>query len=140
MKRKIVISLLILTIFIGCNESNKVVFPNQEYEDVEWSKLEKERNIAIKHLFANEYSSSHLIRLRGAEVPHYHDRHNLIVSIISGKSILHFKEHNVLLSKGDVITIPKGVYHWAENVSGEASVVFATFAPAFKGKDKRLAE
>ena len=138
--RKKIGTLLLLLMFIGCSDSPKVVFPDKGYENVEWSKVEKEKNIAIRHLFRNEYSSGHLIRIRGEELPHYHDRHNLTVSILSGKSIIHFKEHDVALSEGDVINIPKGVYHWAENIGSEASIVFATFSPAFKGKDKRLAQ
>ncbi len=140
MKTKTVTILLTLAIFTGCSHSPKVVFPNKGYQDVEWSKKEKEENIAIRHLSRNEYSSSHLIRIQGEELPHYHDGHNLTVYILSGKSIVHFKDHEVTLYEGDVITIPKGIYHWAENIDGEASVVFATFSPAFKGKDKRLAE
>jgi mannose-6-phosphate isomerase-like protein (cupin superfamily) len=140
MKIKIVTRLLILAIFMGCSHSPKVVFPDKGYENVEWSKKEKEKNIAIRHLFRNEYSSSHLIRIRGKELPHYHDGHNLTVSVLSGKSIVHFRNHEVVLYEGDVINIPKGIYHWAENIDGEASVVLATFSPAFNGKDKRLAD
>jgi len=138
MKKKLT-TLLISAIFMGCTHSPKIVYPDKGYQDIAWSQAEKAKNIAIRHLFANEYSSNHLIRLRGQEPPHYHDTHNLTVMIISGESILHFRDHEVILHKGDVITIPKGVYHWAENIDGEASVVFATFAPAYRGKDRRLA-
>jgi mannose-6-phosphate isomerase-like protein (cupin superfamily) len=131
---------LVLVTFLGCSHNPKVVFPTKAYQDIIWSESEKKKNIALKHLARNEYSSSHLIRIKDREVPHYHDTHNLTVVMISGKSIIHFKEHEVVLEKGDVVTVPKGTYHWAENIDGEASVVFATFSPAFKGKDKRLAE
>jgi mannose-6-phosphate isomerase-like protein (cupin superfamily) len=135
-----IIILLILSVSLGCTQHSKVVFPEKGYQDIQWSKAEKKKNIALRHIFRNEYSSAHLIRIKGQEPPHYHDKHNLTVSIISGTSILHFKDHEVVLYKGDVITIPKGVYHWAENIDSEASVVFATFSPAFSGKDKRLAK
>ena len=140
MRKKIATIALISATFIGCTHSPKIVFPDKGYQDIEWSKSEKERDIAIRHLSKNEYSSSHLIRLKGQEPPHYHDNHNLMVSMISGESILHFKDHEVVLYEGDVITIPKGVYHWAENIDSEASVVFATFSPAFRGVDRRLAK
>jgi len=139
MRKKTATVALISISFMGCTNPTKMVFPNRGYQNVQWSKSEKERDIAIKHLYKNEYSSSHIIRLKGQEPPHYHDRHNLTVSMISGETILHFKDHEVLLYEGDVVTIPKGVYHWAENVDSEASVVFATFSPAFSGKDNRLA-
>ena len=127
--------------FWGCNskdEVNKVAFPNQLYKNIVWESSEKEKNIAVRHLARTEHSSSHLLHIKGAEKPHFHDQHDLTVTIISGKSIIHFKEHQVVLNQGDVVSIPKGTYHWAENIDKEASVVFATFSPAYKGKDKRL--
>ena len=132
-------TLLISATFIGCTHTPQIVYPNKGYQDIEWSQAEKAKNIAIRHLSSNEYSSTHLIRLKGEETPHYHDRHNLTVMIISGESIVHFHNHEVVLYEGDVITIPKGIYHWAENIDSEASVVFAIFSPAFRGKDIRLA-
>jgi len=128
------------TLFMGCNHSARVVFPHKGYENVQWSNTEKEKNIAIKHLFRNEYSSNHLIRLKNQELPHYHDKHNLTIMIISGETILHFSDREVRLKQGDVVTIPKGTYHWVENIDSEASVAFATFSPPFKGKDRRLAK
>jgi len=125
-------------LFIGCNDSSRVFTPHKDYKNIEWSNAEKEQNIAIKHLFRNEYSSNHLIRLKNQEPPHYHDKHNLMIMIISGKTILHFSDHEVHLKQGDVAIIPKGTYHWAENIDSEASVAFATFSPPFGGKDRRL--
>jgi len=64
----------------------------------------------------------------------------LTVSVISGAAVIHFKNHEVSLLPGDVIYIPKGTFHWAENMDPVASVAFAVFAPAFDGKDRRKAE
>ena len=94
----------------------------------------------MKTLYRGDDSSAHLIRLKGRELPHYHDQHDLNVSLLSGKCIIHFIDHAVTMLPGDVVFIPQGSYHWAENIDPLASVVFAVFAPAFDGKDKRLAE
>ena len=120
----------------------KVVFPNIEYKskNIEWTLTQKSQNIALKHLKRTKEISTHIIRLKGQEKPHYHDRHSLQVLILSGKSQIHFKDHTVLLEKGDMVIIPKGTFHWAENLSKEASIVLATYSPAFDGKDKRLAK
>ena len=131
--------LLALTSF-GYIHGTKIVFPNKIYQDTEWTKAEKEKNIAFKNLAHTKQSSSHLVRIKGQEVPHYHDSHSSIVTVISGKSILHFKDLDVTIEAGDVVNIPKGTYHWAENVDANATVVFVTFFPAYKGKDKRLAK
>ena len=138
--QKIYLLILGSFIFLGCSDESKVVLPTKEYKNIEWSSADKAKNIALKHLSRNEYSSSHLIRIKESEKPHYHDTHNLTVTVLEGDSIIHFKEHKVLLHKGDVVYIPKGTYHWAENIDSEASVVFATFSPAFNGKDKRLVD
>ena len=124
----------------ACTHNPKIVFPKKGYQNVQWSAKEQSQNISVRHLAHTEYSSSHLIRLKGAEKPHFHDYHDLTVTIISGKAIVHFWNHEVVLEKGDVVTIPKGVYHWAENIDSDASVVFATFSPPYRGKDKRLAK
>ena len=127
--------------FVGCsNHQPKVVFPDKGYENMEWSASAKAQNIAVFHLTQDAYSSTHLIRIKGSEKPHYHDQHDLTVTILEGESIIHFRDHEVILYQGDVIHIPKGTYHWAENIDSKASVVFATFSPAFRGKDKRLAD
>jgi len=136
---KIIPIISIALLLIGCDERPKVVLPNIQYKNIEWSSSEKSKNIALKHLSRNEQSSTHLIRIKGSEKPHYHDTHNLTVTILEGDSIIHFKDQNISLHQGDVVYIPKGTYHWAENIDSEASVVFAVFSPAYKGKDNRLA-
>jgi mannose-6-phosphate isomerase-like protein (cupin superfamily) len=131
--------LLASFLFVGCTtHHSKVVLENKGYQNVQWTEEEKQKEIAIRHMSRTEYSSTHLLRVRGAEKPHVHDHHDLTVTVISGKSIIHFKDHEVVLEKGDVVHIPRGTYHWAENIDPEASVAFAVFSPAYKGKDKRL--
>lgn len=132
--------LLASLLLVGCTESPKIVFKDKNYQNVLWTAEEKQKNIAVRHLARSEYSSSHLLRVKGAEKPHFHDHHDLTVTVVFGKSIIHFKDHQVLLKAGDVISIAKGTYHWAENIDPDASVVFATFSPPYKGKDKRLAK
>ena len=92
---KIVPIISIALLLIGCDEQPKVVFSNIQYKNIEWSSLEKSKNIALKHLSRNEQSSTHLIRIKGSEKSHYHDTHNLTVSILEGDSIIYFKDHTV---------------------------------------------
>jgi len=137
---KTVLMISVALAFLGCKHEPKVVFPDKGYENIVWSASAKRQNIAVSHLTQNAYSSTHLIRIKGSEKPHYHDQHDLTVTILSGETILHFRDHEVILYQGDVIHIPKGTYHWAENIDSKASVVFATFSPAFRGLDRRLAD
>jgi len=134
---------ILTTLFLtACHSSNpvKLVYPDKIIQHTEWTEEELKKEIAIQHLHRSTDSSTHIIRLKGKEIPHYHDKHDLNVTVLAGKSTIHFKKHKVALAPGDVIFIPKGTYHWAENGGSNASVVFAIFSPAFDGKDKRKAE
>lgn len=139
---KITISVFAVLFLVAWQPSNdvKLVYPDKIYEQMKWTKDELKKDIAIRHLHRSTYASTHLIRLKGNELPHYHDHHDLNVSVLSGKSTIHFKDHEVFLVPGDVIFIPKGTFHWAENTDPIASVVFVVFSPAFDGKDRRKAE
>jgi len=118
----------------------QVFYSGAEPAKVEWSEEERAKDIAVRPLQRTEHVSTHLIRLRGSEFPHYHDRHDLIVMVRSGTSVLHFADRDLKLGSGDVAFVPKGALHWAENTDPEASVVLAVFAPPFDGKDRRRAE
>jgi mannose-6-phosphate isomerase-like protein (cupin superfamily) len=131
---------LLLTACNKTEQPHKVVFPNTDSHSVKWTTADKQRPIAIRHLQHTNSSSTHLIRLKGNEPPHYHDKHDLNVSLLSGSSILHFKDKAITINAGDVAFIPKGTYHWAENTHDDASIVFAVFSPAFDGQDRRKAE
>ncbi len=131
---------LFTALFLAACQSNspvKVVFPDQIYQHLQWSTAELKKDIAIHHLHRSADASTHLIRLKGNEFPHYHDHHDLNISVLSGTSTIHFTDHEVRLEPGDVLFIPRGTLHWAENTDAAASVVFAVFSPAYEGKDKR---
>jgi len=139
---KIVSCFLVIQLLAACQASEhaKLVFPDKTYQDVTWSQDELGKELSVRNLHRGADASTHLIRLQGKEFPHYHDHHDLNVTVLSGKSIIHFHDHAVSLAPGDVIFIPGGTFHWAENVDPEASVVFAVFSPAFDGQDRRRAE
>ena len=80
------------------------------------------------------------ILLNDAEPPHYHDNHDLSVTIIKGRSVIHFEDRAITVEAGDVVFIPKGTYHWAENVGDKGCEIHAVFSPAFEGKDTRIAQ
>lgn len=141
-------SLWMLILLTGCIDTfgrsplitthPKVVLPTVIQESISWTPAQKSRDIAIQHTYRDEYVSTHYIRLKGQEPPHYHDRHNLSITVLSGESTIHFADREVNLSPGDVALVPKGTFHWAQNHSDEGSVVFVTFTPPFDGKDRRV--
>ncbi len=135
---KITLSIFLILVFAACQPRAKVkvIYPDKVYQEVIWSAEELDKNIAIRNLSRSEYSSTHLIRLKGQEVPHYYDHHDLTVTAISGKHTLHFTDHEVPLEPGDVAFIPKGTLHWAENNDDTVSTVFVLSSPAYTGDDR----
>ena len=138
---KLALSVFAALFLVACQSDKpvKLVFPERIYQQVAWTDNELDQAIAIRLVYASPDTSAYLIRINGSETPHYHDRHDLKVSVLSGSGVIHFLDHDVALDPGDVVFIPKGTYHWAESTADAATVVFATFSPAFDGKDKRAA-
>ena len=139
--RAIAVWLSVLLLVTGCQTHEaRIVMPDKTLTDIDWTIDEVSQPIAIRHLDRNTDTSTHVIRLAGNEFPHYHDYHDLIVHVLSGESAIHFQHHSVKLNAGDVLFIPRGSYHWAENLHPEASIVYAVFSPGFDGKDRRRAD
>ena len=113
---------------------------NKTGPDVQWSPDELARDVAVKTLGATAQASFHFVHLKGAEPPHIHDRHDLTVFIFAGISVVHFKDRTVSMGPGDLIEIPRGVWHWAENLGHDPTQAYAIFTPPFDGEDRRLEE
>ncbi len=94
-------------------------------------------DLSVVHLRKGQATSHHLITLRGREQPHVHDRSDLSVFVLRGAVVMHFADREVRVGPGDVVDIPRGAFHWAENVSDEPSLAYAVYSPAFDGQDRR---
>ncbi len=131
---------LIMPLLSGCtyNKDHRLITPDNVMTDITWTKQELSQNISVRNLFRTQYSSLHIVHIRGKEQPHYHDRHDLFVTQLTGTSRIHFKSNSIEVFPGDTVFIPSGTYHWAENLTQSASVIAAHFSPAFDGKDKRI--
>ena len=70
--------------------------------------------------------------------PHVHEAHDLVVFVLDGEAIFHYKDSTTRIQKGDVIEVPKGVVHWAELMNDRPAVGYAVFAPALETPDTRF--
>lgn len=104
----------------------------------EWSAEEQGKEVALKTLRGAGDSSHHLVRLAKAEKPHVHDRSDLAVFVLSGPVRMHLGDRVFPVGPGDVVDIPKGTPHWAENAGDGPSFAYVVFSPAFDGKDRRF--
>ena len=132
-----IIYLCFLFLFSSCVGSRKgvLISPEKGIWEPSWSADELSKEIVIRHLGVTPETSHHIIRLKTAEKPHIHKHHDLTVFVLQGKALIHFGEQQLLAKTGDVIEIPRGIVHWAENLDKRGSQVYAVFNPPYDGKD-----
>lgn len=136
---RFIMVIVVLLFLVGCQRGPaKLNLAGQEIDSVYWSEEEKAKDFAIRAVFNDDDSSSVLMRMQASEPPHYHDRHGLAVTVVSGRAAINFSDRRVELNPGDIVVIPKGTYHWAESLDDKPSVVFVVFSPPFDGKDRRV--
>ncbi|MBA3698570.1 MAG: cupin domain-containing protein [Planctomycetes bacterium] len=127
-------------IIIGCSSPQppvrgRVITTLPDPVNPLWSESEQAKPIAVRRLRSTKETSVSLIRLAGAEQPHIHKDHDLVVVLLSGSARLHLGMNTVEVHPGDVMEIPRGVVHWAENTGPGASEVYAIFSPPYDGLD-----
>ena len=133
--------LLAAAVSASCAKSSGVIFsPDGISSPVVWSREEMEKEIAQRQVSKTQNVSHHVIRLRTHEQPHAHDRHDLTVFQLSGKARIHLNGKSYITKPGDVMAIPRGTVHWAENLDPQSSEVYAVFVPPYDGKDSRTVE
>ena len=76
---------------IACQSRDhvKLIYPDKTYKHTEWTEDELKKDITVRHLHRGTHSSTHLVRIKGKESPHFHDRYDLTVSVISGTGVTH---------------------------------------------------
>lgn len=125
---------------IGCTAApqqsrGRVITTLPQPVDPLWTADELAKPIAVRPLRRTAETSVSLIRLAKAEQPHIHKDHDLVVVLLTGSARLHLGNRSIDVRPGDVMEIPRGVVHWAENTGPEASEVYAIFSPPYDGRD-----
>lgn len=96
-----------------------------------------DKDVVVQQLRHGRVSSHHFVTLNGAEEPHVHDRSDLTVFILRGSVRMHFEDREVDVGPGDVVDVPMGAFHWAENIDDRPSLAYVVYSPAFDGRDRR---
>lgn len=118
---------------LSAAEAATLVTPEGARALPEWTPEQRAGNIARVEVYRNEALSGFFLRLAGRESPHVHEASDLLVHLLEGEGRIHFVGGRVVpVAAGDVILIPRGEAHWAENTGEEAMVVFAAFVPPGK--------
>lgn len=122
------------------HKQGSVVLPEKNLTQEDWQIPLNDAGIGVKTLTKTAETSTHLLALKGKEKPHVHDTHDLTAIVLSGKVNIHFKDRTQEMTTGDVVSIPRGTFHWAENICEEQSQIYVIFNPPFDGKDRRFVE
>src|ERR1041385_5494798 len=93
-----------------------VVTPEGPLAAITWTDVELGKDVALRTVRQTDAASYHVVRLFKAEKPHVHDRSDLSVFVLSGSVNMHFADRVVPVGPGDVVAVPQGAAHWAENV------------------------
>ncbi|MFL0809145.1 MAG: cupin domain-containing protein [Agarilytica sp.] len=138
MRLLVFVCTLLLLVFNPAVFAAKLTLPTKDVETLEWSEKALSESFSVKPVYKDDNLSVSVLRLHGQEKPHYHDRHDLFVTVVSGDGVIHFKDRSVAISAGDTVVIPRGTYHWAQSKGAEAAVFYVIFSPAFDPLDRRF--
>ncbi|MCC6581397.1 MAG: cupin domain-containing protein [Phycisphaeraceae bacterium] len=134
-----------LLVLVGCQADGgrmdaprgRFLTPQRMMDRLEWSDAERSQDLAVKTYRVTRSASTSFILLNTAEKPHVHDHHDLIVTVLSGQVRMHLALQSVDLRPGDVVDIPRGTVHWAQNIGKTPSEALAVFTPPYDGRDMR---
>ena len=117
----------------------KLITPHVVHTSTQWSNQERQQDVVSRSMRVTRYASYHIICVNTSEKPHVHDKHDLVITVLSGSAKIHLGLKTHELTAGDVIQIPRGTLHWVENTGGKTPTeAYAVFTPPYQGKDKRL--
>jgi mannose-6-phosphate isomerase-like protein (cupin superfamily) len=99
-------------------------------------KLAPGEDFRVIELARDTDSSQHLVAIRGAEIPHRHDRHALLVVMLRGHGQMQLGAELRPVGEGSILYVPRGAVHAFHNDSPEPAVAYAVYLPAFDGRDR----
>lgn len=99
-------------------------------------KLAPGEDFRVTLLARDTQTSQHLVAIRGAEVPHRHDHHDLLVVMLRGHGRMRLGADERPVGEGSILYVPRGAVHAFRNDSPEPAVAYAVYIPAFDGRDR----
>jgi mannose-6-phosphate isomerase-like protein (cupin superfamily) len=83
-------------------------------------------------------TSHHLVWIRDREVPHRHDRHDLVVVILRGEGSMRIGDEERPVGEGSILYVPRGTVHAFQNDSEEPAAAYVVYVPTFDGEDRQV--
>lgn len=113
-------------LLIGCGPTSQVYTLE---EILDQAKFPGKAAIETQELCATTSSSVLLVRISGAEQPHRHPEHDLVVQIIAGHGTMLLGDRSVDLDTGDIVIVQRGVMHAYSNKDPAGSVAVVVRSP-----------
>ena len=89
---------------------------------------------ATEALFESSHTSCYVTTLDGTLAPHYHERHEEVVWVLTGRARMFVGNTWYEIGPGDVVHLPAGVLHAVE--TDRPCSVISLFSPPFDGVDR----
>ncbi len=92
--------------------------------------------LGVLELGRDPQTSHHLVWIRGAEEPHRHDLHDLLVVIVRGHGRMLLGDRETPVGEGSIVYVPRGRVHAFTNESPEPAAAYVVYVPGFDGRDR----
>lgn len=105
------------------------IIPDRDYE-----------NILVKKIYTDTHTSTFIVWLKNGIKPHKHIKHTEQVLVLEGKASMRLNDKEIIVEKGDWITIPEQTIHAVKVLSETPMKVISIQTPEFKGDDRVFIE
>jgi mannose-6-phosphate isomerase-like protein (cupin superfamily) len=103
--------------------------PDQDYD-----------NILVKKVYTDTHTSTFVIWIKKGVKPHKHMKHTEQVLVLEGKASVQLNDKEIIVQKGDWVTIPEQTIHAVKVLSKIPLKVISVQTPEFKGEDRVFVE
>jgi mannose-6-phosphate isomerase-like protein (cupin superfamily) len=107
----------------------------------QWSESEKASNLVVRNLRSSPEASFHVLRVRTEISFRKHQKSDLVLMVVAGKTELRLGDRSIPSAPGDVVEVPRGIAYGVVNRGDTPAIVYAVYTPAFDPDDvKTIAE
>ena len=103
--------------------------PDQDYD-----------NIVVKKIYTDTHTSTFVIWIKKGVKPHKHIKHTEQVLVLEGKASVQLNDKEIIVEKGDWVTIQEQTIHAVKVLSKIPLKVISVQTPEFKGEDRVFVE
>ncbi|MBG6129654.1 mannose-6-phosphate isomerase-like protein (cupin superfamily) [Aquimarina sp. EL_43] len=93
-------------------------------------------NILVKKVYTDTHTSTFVIWIKKNVKPHKHIKHTEQVLVLEGKASVQLNDKEIIVQKGDWVTIPEQTIHAVKVLSKIPLKVISVQTPEFKGEDR----